>query len=695
MSKLVDEVINELKLQIFKEQEDDGKPIVVLYPGEFQPFALHHKLKYDWLVTKFGKERIHLITTDKVDKQGKPLSFAEKKAVIKKFGITQVVNVLMPYNVSNVVEKMELDPSKTILVYVVSEETKSKLKGIGKITSYNKTTHLPIKDVDNPYVYYVIPPEVELEIPGFGKMTDESVYKALADREAKLAELKMRFKSIMGWLDTSIFNGVISKFNTRRGKLREDLNDWFRFFSNMTQEQGSLFFNIIKKEYGDTKDLLPILQKFIKGGKLSQDEKTTFQNQMKDILKVMGLGSIAAIPIPGTMLLIPVIVQLAKRFNINLLPEVKEDTSLETLPIVKREFWNEVFIEVAKEDDKQQLDEVVVVPTELISKLETELIKLLIGFSKKIKPDMPLLKIYDAIIEFKSSTEAYFAGEKLSKLVANWVNGEETVKKYRRRTVISPGTMWGITFTPTYEIGPFPEIGGLLRYCTDKMEKCDSMSNEFDYILNDKIQSNYEKDNSTNYSKFYNELNKLGNFTQFTGNAELKTRDEADYIMCHLNLDIQFIPLCVLIALSKSGVIENKSVDAIITNFVKKDLTPSLVHEITHFAQMTRQKVKSGTVRPPSYAGMSGYDSKFWDTYLSDKMEIGAHANEFVINMRNSFPDKTDKELLQMLQYKKIPQGVSRPYDKYFDSFIRNVVDDKTDPAKQRFLKIIYQVLSQ
>ena len=308
---------------------------------------------------------------------------------------------------------------------------------------------------------------------------------------------------------------------------------------------------------------------------------------------------------------------------------------------------------------------------------------------------MTLLNITGEINGFKSSTEAYFTGQKLSKLIEKWVNSEETAKKYRRKTAGTAGTMWEITFTPTYEVGPFPEIRELLQYCADEMGKCGSMSKEFDYILNDKIESNYEKNNSTNYSQFYEELNKLGEFIQFTGNAELRTRNEPDYIMCFLNVDIQFIPLCISIALSKSGVIENKSVDTIITNFVKKDLVPTLVHEITHFAQMTRQKTKSGTVNPPSYAGMDRYDPEFWDTYLSDKMEIGAHANEFVINMRNSFPDKTDKELLQMLQYKQIPKGVSHPYDKYFDSFIRNVVADKTDPVKQRFLKIIYQVLSQ
>jgi hypothetical protein len=49
------------------------------------------------------------------------------------------------------------------------------------------------------------------------------------------------------------------------------------------------------------------------------------------------------------MLLIPVIVKLADKFGINLLPEADEPKS-EPLSIVRREFWNEVFAEVAKDD---------------------------------------------------------------------------------------------------------------------------------------------------------------------------------------------------------------------------------------------------------------------------------------------------------------------------------------------------------
>jgi hypothetical protein len=138
--------------------------------------------------------------------------------------------------------------------------------------------------------------------------------------------------------------------NTNRSPIKEELGDWMRVMLNMSQEQFGIFLDVLQKEYGDTKDLLPIIRKYIKtGGKISDQEKRIFAKQMKDTAKILGLSSIAAIPIPGTMLLIPVIVKLADKFGINLLPEADEPKS-EPLSIVRREFWNEVFAEVAKDD---------------------------------------------------------------------------------------------------------------------------------------------------------------------------------------------------------------------------------------------------------------------------------------------------------------------------------------------------------
>lgn len=352
MNKLIEEIIKELKLQLFAEDDLGDKTIIAIYPGRFQPMGRHHKTAYDWLVKQFGEKNTYVVTSDKTDPQRSPFNFQEKKKIINKHGIKNVVKVVSPYNPQELLKKF--DPQKTVIVYMVGEKDAGRLSGYKRLMKYNKTTAISYNDLNNPYAYYLYAPHISFDIPSFGEMSGTNIRKALGDREAKLSELKSRFKDIMGWFDADLFNMIIKKMNTNRGNLKEDINDWFRMLSNMTEVQIQMFFNILKKEYGDTKDLLPLIRKFIKTKTLSKNEKEIFQKQMKDNLKLLGLGAIAAIPIPGTMLLIPVIVQLAKKFNINLLPDVKEEKS-KRISVVKREFWDKVFEEVAREDTRQLL----------------------------------------------------------------------------------------------------------------------------------------------------------------------------------------------------------------------------------------------------------------------------------------------------------------------------------------------------
>jgi len=352
MNKLIEEIIKELKLQLFAEDDLGDKTIIAIYPGRFQPMGRHHKDVYDWLAKQFGEKNTYVVTSDKTDPQRSPFNFQEKKKIINKHGIKNVVKVVSPYNPQELLKKF--DPQKTVIVYMIGKKDAGRLSGYKRLMKYNKTTSITYKDINNPYAYYVYAPHISYNIPSFGEMSGTNIRKALGDREAKLSELKSRFTDIMGWFDADLFNMIIKKMNTNRGNLKEEINEWFRVLSNMTEVQIQMFFNILKKEYGDTKDLLPLIRKFIKTKTLSKNEKEIFQKQMKDNLKLLGLGAIAAIPIPGTMLLIPVIVQLAKKFNINLLPDVKEEKS-KRISVVKREFWDKVFEEVAREDTRQLL----------------------------------------------------------------------------------------------------------------------------------------------------------------------------------------------------------------------------------------------------------------------------------------------------------------------------------------------------
>jgi hypothetical protein len=353
MNRLIEQIIKELKLQIFNEEDSSKGNLVAIYPGRFQPMGLHHKESFKWLSKQFGDQNTYIVTSDKTEPQKSPFNFEEKKRIMLKHGIpeSQIIKVTNPYSPLQFFEVTGLDPRETTIVYMIGEKDKGRLRGFKRLMAFNKTTYIPAKNLEEPYTYYVYAPHVSYNIPSFGEMSGTNIRKALGDREAKLSELKYRFKQIMGWFDAGIFNLVVRRMNTNRSPIKEELGDWMRVMLNMSQEQFGIFLDVLQKEYGDTKDLLPIIRKYVKtGGKISDQEKRIFAKQMKDNAKMLGLGSIAAIPIPGTMLLIPVIVKLADKFGINLLPEADEPKS-EPLSIVRREFWNEVFSEVAKEDD--------------------------------------------------------------------------------------------------------------------------------------------------------------------------------------------------------------------------------------------------------------------------------------------------------------------------------------------------------
>jgi len=350
MQKLINQIVNEIKLQIFNEEDSGDKTIIAIYPGRFQPMGLHHKAAYDWLAKQFGEKNTYIVTSDKTDPQKSPFNFAEKKKIINKHGVKNLVKVVNPYNPQELLKKF--DPEKTVVIYMIGEKDAGRLKSYKRLMKYNKTTQMPYKDINNPYAYYVYAPHVSYNIPSFGEMSGTNIRKALGDREAKLSELKSRFKSVMGWFDADIFNMVIAKMNSNRGDLKEEIiiesiGEWTQSLRNMSKAHAQQFLNMISKEYRDTKNLLPLIKKYAKTRNLTQQERQIVLQQLKDIAKVMGLGTIAFAPIPGSEFLIPPIIALGKKYGINVLPESEDN---ERLSVVTREFWREVFTEVANDE---------------------------------------------------------------------------------------------------------------------------------------------------------------------------------------------------------------------------------------------------------------------------------------------------------------------------------------------------------
>ena len=79
------------------------------------------------------------------------------------------------------------------------------------------------------------------------------------------------------------------------------------------------FLKRIKKEGSETSEAVIILARYAKGEEVSKEDMDKFRNQMIDVLKVLGIGIPFTI-IPGSSLLLPLVISIAKKYNIDILP---------------------------------------------------------------------------------------------------------------------------------------------------------------------------------------------------------------------------------------------------------------------------------------------------------------------------------------------------------------------------------------
>ena len=95
---------------------------IVVYPGRFQPWHKGHRAVYDYLVSNFGRDRVFIATSNKVDPPRSPFSFSEKLQFMHLTGITSdsVVETRDPYKVPELVGKV--DAGRTRIIFAVSQK---------------------------------------------------------------------------------------------------------------------------------------------------------------------------------------------------------------------------------------------------------------------------------------------------------------------------------------------------------------------------------------------------------------------------------------------------------------------------------------------------------------------------------------------------------------------------------------------
>lgn len=595
MNNPVLKLIREMNLSIFNENELVDKDIVVLFPGKFNPMGIHQKEEYDRLCRKFGKENVYVITDDKVDIQRLPLSYDEKYAIMKRHGVKNIIKSNTPYHATDVMEKF--DGQDTVVIYALGKDDLSKIRDFKRLTKYNNSSNLPYKDIQNPYVYYIISNHVSYDIPSFGEMTRETIHKALSDREAKLSELKSRFISIFGWFDVKLFNMVIGKFNEKRGKMIE-----------------------VKK---------------------------------------------------------------------------KKEGELRPLHMITRKFWDKVYESVITEE-VEQINEVATLPTGLLKEIEPVAIELFTEIADLIRLDSSFNAFKRVLIP--KVNYGFEHQEYITAVVNRWIKNEDYVKKYGNK-FFNGIKLRSVDFEVAGGFdNKFSEITKVLQYCfkNNKNEENAGIALEIEHLLNPDFDSEYELNNKINYTKFNSEFTQFStNSDEFSGGAALgSSTNFLDKATFRIYFTFEFIPFFVKIQLAKRGTIET-SVDTIIQEFVKKVFLPTIAHELIHYVQRVKEFSNSQTLHRAAYNRLQQDDPNFWKTYLSDTMEIGAHAQEFVEQMRSNFPMETDKSILKMLQYNEIPPDASDALKKYYNAFFTEMGNNPNDPVKKRFIKTVYQIIDK
>lgn len=80
-----------------------------------------------------------------------------------------------------------------------------------------------------------------------------------------------------------------------------------------------LFLHNMGTEAKETKEASKILVKFLREGKVEQQEEDELKQQVYDLLKMVGIG-VPFFLIPGSSLLIPFLMKIAEKRGVNLFP---------------------------------------------------------------------------------------------------------------------------------------------------------------------------------------------------------------------------------------------------------------------------------------------------------------------------------------------------------------------------------------
>jgi len=311
------------------------KNIIAIYPGRFQPFGKHHAAAFKWLQTQFGAPNCYIATSNVVDPPKSPFSFVEKADIISHYGFNgHTVQTKNPYKAEEILSNM--NPQDTAVVFLVGQKDmqddprfamKPRKDGNPSYFQPYDKNKQALQGFDK-HGYLVVAPHVSISIPGFGEMSGTTLRQVLGDKKPRAQKEKI-FKDIFGWYDKNTANMIFDKLEalqeTKKSAIAEIMKkknqitsrsisesqtpvfskQWWNESLDLTEaisidelkSKFKKFIEALKQEGKETKVAFTLLAQAAQGKKnLSDAEKKQIGDQMKDVLKTIGLTAIAVMP---------------------------------------------------------------------------------------------------------------------------------------------------------------------------------------------------------------------------------------------------------------------------------------------------------------------------------------------------------------------------------------------------------------
>jgi hypothetical protein len=312
-------------------------------PGGFHPFHAGHASLYQAAVKAFPGADVYVAATNSQEERPFPFSIKEKLAKVAGVAPGHFIQVKSPFKAEEITS--QYDPNSDVLIFVRSEKDRNEspkpggTKKDGSPSYFQPYTGKNLQPFSK-HAYMAYLPTIEFG-PGitsaseiremWPKLNDKrktamvmSLYPAtqqnpkLAANVTKLLDAGMGVETVDEGFSMPSMTDIKNKIPTKEG-----IKNWLLKLKNG-----------LSQEAEESKLMLGTYLRYTNGETVSKEEMNIANEQLKDVVRGLGLGAWAMLP--GHVLTVPVVFGLAKKYNIELFPSsfreqpVVESTSKES-----------------------------------------------------------------------------------------------------------------------------------------------------------------------------------------------------------------------------------------------------------------------------------------------------------------------------------------------------------------------------